>query len=105
MVRRPLLSEELEALVTGKFSMSVNYDKQGRQHFYVHAEKKNGVNNTKDLKTIVTKLIHESLIAESSEYRETFRMIGDVAKPMVELWDYESEKYFKPGGKQKWVIK
>ena len=104
MIRRPLLSRELEKKLTGKFSMNVEYNKAGRQHFYINIEKKAGISSNK-LEREILEILHLSLINDSSEYRETFRMIGEPAKPIIKLWEYENEKYFKSGAKQKWVIK
>ncbi len=104
MIRRPLQSTDLEKLITGKFSMKAEYDKQGRQHLYINIELKAGVSGDMLDKKILD-ILHQSLLSDSSEYRETYRMIGEAAKPIINLWSYEDEKYFKPGGKQKWVIK
>jgi phenylacetate-CoA ligase len=104
-VRRALQHEGLSALLTGKFTMSVDYNDAGRQQLNIHAELKHGVEPNEKLANMVIEIIHEKLIEESSEYRETHKMVGHDAKPHVHLWGYEDPTYFRPGTKQKWVEK
>jgi phenylacetate-coenzyme A ligase PaaK-like adenylate-forming protein len=103
-IRRSLLEESLQKLITGKFSMLVEYDKEGRQRLYIHVECAQNVQPNEKLASSITTHIHDCLVQESSEYRETFSMLADVVKPIVKLWDYENIDYFKPGAKQKWVM-
>lgn len=104
-IRRALQVLEFEKLLTGKFTMYVDYDDNGRQHLNIHAELKYGQKQDDVLQTKVARALHEALRKESSEYRETYVMVGEDAKPIVELWEYESPEYFQPGTKQKWVKK
>lgn len=105
MVRRALLHDGFEDAITGKFTMLVDYDKTGRQQLHIHIEKKHGVEDQKNLKNSLVECIHEALLEESSEYRETSQVVGEVVKPIAHLWNYEDVTYFKSGGKQKWVQK
>lgn len=102
MIRRALQSTKLQDLVTGKFTMLVDYDKTGRQRLYIHIEKKFGVNKP-NLAELLVEQVHSGLQHDSSEYRETFKMVGEIAKPLIQLWEYEDSTYFKSGTKQKWV--
>lgn len=104
-IRRALQSLHLKNKVTGKFTMLVEYDKTGRQRLIVNIEKKHGVKNTSELEKILIKTLHSGLLSESSEYRETSKVVGDVVKPVVKLWEYEDPEHFKAGAKQKWVKK
>lgn len=104
-VRRALQHDHLEMSVTGKFTMGVEYNDEGRQQLHVHVELKHNVVPSDKLANIILDRVHEQLIAESSEYRETYKTIGAVALPIVHLWDYENPEYFRPGTKQKWVTK
>jgi phenylacetate-CoA ligase len=103
-IRRALQNEKLMKEISGKFTMHVQYDKSGRQKLIVNIEK-----NFKNKKTIstgnLTNVIHDQLMNEVSEYRETFGVVGKVAIPEVKLWDYGDPVYFRSGAKQKWVIK
>lgn len=105
MIRRALQDEAFEDMLTGKFSMLTDYNKDGRQHLYIHCELKHGHKSDHQKVKQVTDIIHKRLIEESSEYRETSKMVGEAAKPIVKLWKYEDQAYFKPGTKQRWVLK
>lgn len=104
-VRRALEAVELRDKVTGKFSMSVGYDEQQNQRFEVNVELKHGVSDDLALKEQVMTEIKDQLLEESSEYRETHREKGAQVNPFVALWNYEDGKFFRPGVKQKWVLK
>ena len=103
-VRRPMQDDRFDESLTGKFTMHVDYTSEGRQQLNVNVELKAGIEPTAKLRDDVQKYLHASLVAESSEYRETFRMVGKVVKPVIHLHQYEQLEYFKPGTKQKWVI-
>lgn len=102
-VRRALQITEFEKQITGKFTMEVDYDKNGNQQFKIYIEKKPGKEG-KDLKDKLKKHLHEKLSEENSEYRVTAEIIGEKFKPHVYLLDYGDPAYFKPGTKQKWVL-
>jgi len=104
-IRRGLQHDELHDRITGKFSMEVDYDDTGRQKLHIHIEVKHGVHKSEELAQHIQQTLHETLLKESSEYRETFAMVGEVARPVVNLWEYEDPLHFRAGTKQKWVIK
>jgi phenylacetate-CoA ligase len=104
-VRRALQHDHLESTVTGKFTMAVEYNDEGRQQLHIHVELKHNVIPTDKLLNAILKQVHEQLMSESSEYRETYKTVGAVALPVMHLWDYENPEHFRPGTKQKWVKK
>jgi hypothetical protein len=85
--------------------MHSDYGNRGRQHLTIHIELKKGSAENEDIKAKLKDIIHEKLLKESSEYAETYKQLGEVVKPIIELWDYEHDEHFRPGGKQKWVRK
>lgn len=105
MIRRALQSDILHDKLTGKFTMLVDYNSTGRQRLNIHVELSHGSSESGALKAEVKKIIHDILIQESSEYRETHEMVGSDAEPVIHLWSYEDPTYFRPGTKQKWVVK
>ena len=106
VLRRALQHDEVKEKVTGKFTMASAFSTSGRQHLHVFVELMHGESHDNaELQNAVAECAHTQLLNDSSEYRETFRMVGDVAKPHVKLFSYEDPEYFKPGTKQKWVIK
>jgi phenylacetate-CoA ligase len=100
-IRRALQTEKLMKLITGKFSMSVDYDKSGHQVLNIQIERSLGQKFEPELVNV----IHDALLSDSSEYRETFKVVGDAIKPKITYWQYGDERYFKSGAKQKWVKK
>ena len=104
-VRRPLQHDSLYKKITGKFVMHVDYSSDGRQRLNVNVELKADVEPTEKLAADIQHQIHAGLYKESSEYRETFNMVGEAVKPVVYLQHYEHPDYFRPGTKQKWVVK
>jgi len=105
MVRRALQVDKVSKKITGKFTMIVNYDEDGRQRLNIHIETKPEAGDKEALKSELQDMAHAALLRESSEYQEVERMIGDDIKPIIHLWDYEDPTFFRTGVKQKWVIK
>lgn len=103
-IRRALETSDQVDKITGKFAMQVDYDKAGRQRFYVRVELKRGVAASAELAELLRAQVHNFLQQESSEYRNTDRTIAGFGAE-IELRDYEDPVYFKSGGKQKWVVK
>ncbi len=102
-VRRALSAQRFVHALTGKFTMTVDYTKDGQQRLVVNAEVKHDVKTDTELARDTQLAIHQQLMIENSEYRELYSLKADVVIPAVELWPYESPEYFKPGIKQKWV--
>ncbi len=105
-IRKALQQKSIAEELTGKFTIYVDYAKNGQQRLYVVAER---TSSSKEDSLVLAKrsrdLIHEMLLRESTEYPELFQMKGVIAKPVVTLRNYEDPEYFKPGTKQKWVKK
>jgi len=104
-IRRALQHDDLAHKLTGKFTMQVFYNDAGRQQFAIHAELKHGVEPSDQLQREVLEQVQASLVRESSEYRETYKMVGPDVMPQITLWTYEDPTYFRPGTKQRWSIK
>ena len=104
-VRKALLGGQFQDLLTGKFTMLVDYSSEGRQQLIINVECAYGINGAKELESSTVTALHEALMLESTEYPEVFAMYGAAAKPHVRLFEYENQENFKPGTKQKWVKK
>lgn len=105
MVRRALQADQVAEYITGKFTMLTDYDEVGRQKLHIHIELLHNLQPSDELSLFLRNHIHDQLIQESSEYRETVKMVGEEAMPVMHLWQYEDPTYFRSGAKQKWVIK
>jgi phenylacetate-CoA ligase len=104
-VRHALHEKEFSSHLTGKFSMTVEYDDVGRQELIIHIEIKPGTQLTAKLNDELRFAITERLRKDNSEYNRTYEEYGDKIMPKLQYWNYEDNTHFRPGTKQKWVKK
>lgn len=104
-IRHALNEKEYSEKVTGKFSMTVEYDSVGRQQLIIHMEIKPGTQITEQFSSDLQSAITERLRKDNSEYNRTYEEYGDKIMPRLQYWNYEDDTHFKPGTKQKWVKK
>ena len=104
-IKRALQTKSMEHRITGKFTMSVDYDKENNQKLYIHIELSSTESPTEELDKILSKAILKSLILENSEFRKTYKEKRNQIDPVLVFHKYEDARYFKPGIKQKWVEK
>jgi phenylacetate-CoA ligase len=105
VVRKALIDQDIEPIVTGKFTAEVVYV-EGRQQLNLYVELRPEVDFDTPRKTDIQTVIHNYLVDSSSEYRQTCSSLGEEnVKPNIILKNYEDIEYFKPGAKQKWVKK
>src|SRR5690606_39126335 len=99
MIRLGLEQKQLAEIVTGKFSMQVQYGADGRQSLKVYVELQPGSVSSRETEEEIIKTLHATLLRVSSEYRESHRVVGDSLRPMVILKQYGDPEYFKTGTK------
>lgn len=105
VIRKSLLNNTIEPKVTGKFTAEVNY-RNGRQQLDIYVEMRPKFELNEENQNNIQSVVHNYLKDGSSEYSQTCLSVGeDAVKPNIILKQYEDIEYFKPGGKQKWVIK
>lgn len=104
-VRKALQEKELEPRVTGKFTMLTKFDQKLNQYLEVNVELKRGVKESSSLVKQLQEAVVNKLRAENSEYRKLHDELPERAAPEIVCWTYEDPTYFRPGVKQKWVIK
>lgn len=105
-LRKAMLEPGVRDRVTGKFTMQVDYDNEGTQRFRVHVELAGGAEGSDELRRELNEVIIARLLEENSEYRKVSEEYGiERVSPVIELWPYEDPEHFRPGGKQKWMIK
>lgn len=108
-IRRVLINKNLQRYLTGKFSMEVIYDSKYNQKLVIHIELKKGIRSSLKVKELTKKEIIKSLIKNSTEYNHLYSTGNEKYKKQIEpeifLRSYEDPRYFKPGIKQKWLIK
>ncbi len=104
-IKEALQSSKISKLVTGKFTMATRFDRRQNQFLEVNVELKPGIAIRKKIKILATKLIVDRLIARSAEYRNNYNSIPYKVIPRIKLWEHGHHRYFKGGGKQRWVEK
>ncbi len=104
-VREGLAHKSLRPFVTGKFTMITKFNKKQDEYLEIDVETKRNIKMSKALEKRVQHHIVESLIKRNAEYRNNHNAIPHKVTPVVVLWGYETPTYFKPGIKQKWVLK
>ncbi len=104
-VKKVLISEDFEDCVTGRFTMLVKSDKKLNPYLEINVELKPGLKTMEKLDKVISKNIERALLEENSEYKVIHGIMKKRAIPKVIFWDHGHEKYFRQGGKQKWVIK
>ena len=104
-IKAALEREEIENLITGKFTMFTRHDKKHNQFLEVNVELKQNKKASIVLTNIVRNLIFQKLIERSAECKNNAQLLGDRMKPKVIFWPNGDSLYFKTGIKQKWVKK
>lgn len=105
MIREALLEKSIAHALTGKFALATKFSSKQNQYLEINLELKKGARTTQALKKLALKKIIAALLAKSSEFRELYRQLKDRAVPKLMFWPAEHPLYFKPGTKQKWVVK
>lgn len=104
-VRKALQDKSLEPSVTGKFTMMTKFDENLNQYLEINVELKDKEKEDGGVGELIQRLIVNKLREENSEYRKLYEELPERARPKIVCWPYEDPLYFKPGIKQKWVIK
>lgn len=105
-IKQALENKKLLKYLTGKFSMAVVYDRKQNQQFEINLELKPSHGSTLKLQESTEHAIVNNLLENNSEYRElTKHLLIQRTRPRLIFWDYNHEKYFKSGSKQKWLQK
>lgn len=105
IIREALLKDNLQQHVTGKFSIQTKFDNNQDQYLEINLELKEKIEVPDDLGVEARKEIVDALVNKSSEFKELFKVLGERVFPVVNFLSFEHPEHFKPGVKQKWVIK
>lgn len=105
-IKKVILRDEFLKCLTGRFSMMVKNDKELNPYLEVNVELKPNIKKLEsNIKNKLSRSIEKQLLIENSEYEVIHSIMKNRAIPKITLWPYGYEKYFKIGGKQRWVIK
>ena len=104
-VKEGLLTTELSACFTERFTMATKHDVHQNQYLEINLELQKNVDISKETEAKAYQSITESLKAKSSEFAEISRSRPIEGLLKIVVWPSEHPKYFAPGTKQEWVKK
>lgn len=104
VIREALLDKKIQKDISGKFSMSTEFDKKQNQFLHLNIEMRKNVPLKQTKKKKVFNLLEKYLLSKSSEFRELKQHLKNRKFIKVIFWPSSHPLYFKPGVKQKWVI-
>jgi len=104
-IKEVLLDKRFTESLTGKLALVTKYDENHDQYLEINIEQKpdREVGNVLAKKLLAA--IVQNLCKKNSEFRELCSHLGDRSYPKLVFWKYEDPTYFKPGGKQRWVVR
>lgn len=102
-IRKAIMEEQIKSQLTGKFTMTVQYNADHQPQLHIHFELRNGIKVSQELGAYIKDTVIAYLLKENTEYRSNYNESPIRQVPIVTLWEYEDSTYFQPGGKQKWV--
>ena len=85
--------------------MVTKTDHRLNQYLEVNIELHSGVTPSPRIKVLAKRIIRKNLIDKSSEFAEISKNKNTAHVVRCILWENGHPKYFKPGTKQKWVMK
>ncbi|HUC01795.1 MAG TPA: hypothetical protein VMA75_02735 [Candidatus Paceibacterota bacterium] len=104
-IKEGLEHRSLQRSVTGRFTMATKFDDSHDEYLEVNVETRPRVRQTATLKRQVSSSIVRSLMEHNAEYHNNYNSMPRKVTPRIVFWEYEHPVYFKPGIKQKWVVK
>lgn len=105
VIREVLLDRAISPFLSGKFSLVTTFDKKQNQYLEINLELKRDQKISLNTEKLILHKIVSALLQKNSEYRELYRQLKSRAIPKLIFWPVEHALYFKPGVKQKWVLK
>ncbi|OIO20469.1 MAG: hypothetical protein AUJ23_00275 [Candidatus Magasanikbacteria bacterium CG1_02_32_51] len=105
IIREVLLDDHLQKYITSKFTLQTKFTEKQDQYLEIVLELKSQMELPVHLHEVVKGEILSALVEKSSEFRELFKLLGERACLSIKFLPFEHPEYFKPGIKQKWIIK
>jgi phenylacetate-CoA ligase len=104
-IQASLQKPSLLKRLTGKFVMRLGEYKNLDKFLEINVELNNNVIPNKKLTKILQDEIVKKLLEVNMEYRFLTSHLEKDLVPKIKLWPYQSETFFKPGLKPKYIIK
>jgi phenylacetate-CoA ligase len=100
-IMKGLETEEIRDHVTGKFLMHTSLDAEKDQRLNIDVESAPSAKDLHQLEARISRSIHETLIANNSEYRTSYRGTGGKMIPRVKLFPNGDKRFETPAIKNK----
>lgn len=104
-IKEVLLDNRFNEHLTGKLTLMTKYDEKHDQYLEVNLELRPSKEVDKVFSAELATHIIKNLREKNSEFRELSNFLGKRSEPRLVFWPYEDPLYFKPGIKQRWVVR
>src|SRR3989338_9490766 len=105
-IKNALECKEVINSVTGRFTMSTEYNKRQDTYLLIHVELADGIANTKSLEDKIENVITDTLLRLNDEYRSSYQAKEKLMRPTIQLHDKKDQQFFnRDQRKQKWTNK
>ena len=104
-IKEVLLNKRFVDSLTGKLTLITKYDHNQDQYLEINLEQKPNTETSNVFTSELLAEIMKNLREKNSEFHELSNFLGKRAEPKLVFWPYEDPLYFKPGGKQSWVVR
>lgn len=104
-VKEAIQDRSFDNFLTGKFSLVTKYSEKNNQYLEINIEMQKNKKSNNSLRRKATAKIYKVLREKISEFREISDHIKDRTLLKLVFWPAEHPEYFKPGVKQRWVVK
>ncbi len=102
-IHAALSHKDLLKKITGKFSMRKGYRKNMDEYLEINIELRQKISMSQKFAKQLQKIIFKKLKLINSEFLDASGRFGTKTLPLVKLWRYQHEKYFKLGLKPKYI--
>ena len=104
-IKEVLINKPCAERLTGKLTLITKYDENQDQYLEINLERKPDAEVSEVFVAGLLSEIVKNLREKNSEFRELSNFLGKRSEPKLVFWPYEDPLYFKPGIKQKWVVR
>ncbi len=102
-IKQALDKKEFLKISTGRFVMRKFYTKNMEEKLEINVELNKNIKTTKDLENLFQDQVIKTLKKVNTEYLNNISYSKKDMKPVIKLWEYQDEKFFKSGLKPKYI--
>ncbi len=102
-IKTGLEDNEIQHLVTGKFTMSVEQDKHLSPKLIISIELAPEITLNEEIEKIILKRMMKKVRLRSAEYNRLVEALGKKAHPVLKISEYGKDSTFQISIKQRWI--